>query len=119
MVSRRLPKERTAPAEARRMLDRLARDFPRGRLEDARLLVSEVVTNAVEHVEAEGDIAVTVVLRDSLLRIEVEDPGSGFVLRDRDPDSERGWGLQFVQRLADRWGVDGGERNQVWFELAA
>ena len=101
------------------MLDCLGGQVDSERLADARLLVSEVVTNAVEHVPEDGEIEVQVTYEDSRLRVVVADPGPGFKVRERDPDNHRGWGLQFVQRLADSWGVSPDGRNRVWFELAA
>ena len=118
MVSESLPKEPTAPARARRMLDEVHPDLSEERLADARLLLSEVVTNAVEHVRRHGPIEVTLSAWDHALRVEVADPGDGFEPpRERDPGNHRGWGLQFVQRLSDRWGVERGEHSRVWFEL--
>ena len=119
MVSETLDKEPTAPRIARHMLDCFGDRMPRERLDDARLLMSEVVTNAVEHVPDAGKIHVQVSFEDSRLRVEVADPGPGFTVRERDPDNPRGWGLQFVQRLADRWGVAADHGNLVWFELPA
>ena len=119
MMCQTLPKEPIAPGLARRMLDDLNDRVPRERLDDARLLVSEVVTNAVEHVDSPGEIKIQVILDDRRLRIEVADPGEGFHVRERDPDGHRGWGLQFVQRLSDRWGVACDDGTRVWFELTA
>jgi anti-sigma regulatory factor (Ser/Thr protein kinase) len=119
MLRERLPKEPVAAGRARRMLDRLDDRLTDERLADARLLISEIVTNAVEHVEAEGDIEVVVEWAPECLRIEVLDPGHGFEVRERDPHGHRGWGLQFVQHLADRWGVGNGGGGRVWFEMTA
>jgi anti-sigma regulatory factor (Ser/Thr protein kinase) len=92
-----------------------------GRMRDVRLLVSELVTNAVRHANLDaGDVIVLVVeLGDEALRVEVHDPGGGFVPRAPAPDPARpsGWGLYLVAELADRWGVDSDERTLVWFEL--
>ena len=54
-----------------------------------------------------------------MLRVEVHDPGGGFVPSAPSPDPARpsGWGLYLVAELADRWGVDSDERTRVWFEL--
>lgn len=112
--SEAFPKVPSAPARARRLLDEVDVQLPQQRLDDARLLLSEIVMNAVEHVREHGPIEVTLSVHGGALRVDVVDPGSGFEPRERDPGSERGWGLQFVQRLSDRWGV---ERNRVWFEL--
>lgn len=119
-VTEEIPKAPTAPARARRLLDPLEGQLPRERLDDARLMVSELVTNAVEHVGADGPIRVSIECERGRLRVDVIDPGFGFsVPARRDPASARGWGLEFVRRLSDRWGVDPGEDAGVWFELAA
>lgn len=101
------------------MLDRLDGHLSRERLEEARLLVSEIVTNAVEHVHEDGEIEISLRVEGNRLRVEVVDPGGGFELRDRDPRNHRGWGLQFVQSLSDDWGMAADGRNRVWFELTA
>ena len=119
-VSEEIAKAPTAPAHARRLLDALEGQIPRECLDDARLLVSELVTNAVEHVHAEGVIRVSVECAKGRLRVDVIDPGSGFdVPQSREPGSQRGWGLEFVRRLSDRWGVGNGDGARVWFELTA
>lgn len=86
-------------------------------LENARLLVSEIVANAVEHVREPGEIEVRVALSGGVLRVEVLDPGPGFEPKPRLEDSDRGWGLHFTNRLAVRWAVDREDRTRVWFEL--
>jgi hypothetical protein len=48
---------------------------------------------------------------------EVLDGGPGFTPPPRPEDSDRGWGLHFVDRLAARWAADREERSRVWFEL--
>jgi anti-sigma regulatory factor (Ser/Thr protein kinase) len=119
-VSEEIPKAPSAPARARRLLDPLEGQIPPGRLEDARLLVSELVTNAVEHVPAEGPIRVEIECQKGRLRVDVIDPGFGFTVpQGRDPAGDRGWGLEFVRLLSDRWGVGDGDGASVWFELTA
>src|SRR5918999_6505465 len=86
-------------------------------LEDARLLVSELIANAIEHVEEDGDIELRVGCSEGVLRVEVLDPGPGFSLTPRQRGSDRGWGLLFVDRLASRWAIDHDGRTRVWFEL--
>jgi anti-sigma regulatory factor (Ser/Thr protein kinase) len=119
MVREQLPKQSTAPARARRILRCFDGRLPPERLADARLLVSEVVTNAVEHVVEEGDIELVLAMDEDRLRVEVLDPGNGFEVRERDPAGHRGWGLQFVDRLSDSWGVTSDSGGCVWFELTA
>jgi anti-sigma regulatory factor (Ser/Thr protein kinase) len=114
-----LPKAAAAAAMARRALDRLAGEVDQRRLEDARLLVSELIANAVEHVEQQGIIELRIDNDDERLRVEVLDPGEGFAPDGHRPpaEAESGWGLHFVSRIADRWGADRGDRGRVWFEL--
>jgi anti-sigma regulatory factor (Ser/Thr protein kinase) len=110
-----------AAAEARHALGDIADVLPGGRARDVRLLVSELVTNAVRHANlADEDMILLVIeLAESQLRVEVHDPGGGFVPTAPAPDPARpsGWGLYLVAELADRWGVDSDERTLVWFEL--
>ena len=115
-----LPSTAAAPARARGALDGIAESLAPERLRDVRLLVSELVTNAVRH--AGGDaVRLIVALSGGRLRVEVHDPGSGFQVREApdDPLRASGWGLVLVAELADRWGVDGSPRTRVWFEMEA
>ena len=83
--------------------------------------MSELVTNAVRHANLDdGDLILLVIeVGAGSLRVEVHDPGGGFVPTAPAPDPARpsGWGLYLVAELADRWGVDSDERTLVWFEL--
>jgi anti-sigma regulatory factor (Ser/Thr protein kinase) len=114
-----LPKSPASPALARQILDRVRDELPPERLDDARLLVSEIVTNAVEHVREEGEIEVRVRLADGVLRVEVLDPGPGFAPAPRAPGASKGsgWGLHFTDMVASRWAADMDGRARVWFEL--
>jgi anti-sigma regulatory factor (Ser/Thr protein kinase) len=118
-IERELAVTPEAAAEARHALADIALTADRER--DVRLLVSELVTNAVRHANlAAGDVILLVIdVEDSVLRVEVHDPGGGFVPRAPAPDPARpsGWGLYLVEELADRWGVDSDEKTLVWFEL--
>jgi anti-sigma regulatory factor (Ser/Thr protein kinase) len=108
-------------AEARRALGGLATGIAADRLGDVRLLVSELVTNAVRHagVSAGEMILLSIALDDARLRVEVQDSGGGFTPAVQEPDPARasGWGLYLVEELADRWGVERGAATRVWFEL--
>ena len=87
-------------------------------VEDVELVVSELVTNAVEA----GPTYVVLLLdihRDHV-RLAVTDSAAG-VARKRTPgpDSESGRGLMIVDRLTRTWGVDYLDRGKrVWAELA-
>jgi anti-sigma regulatory factor (Ser/Thr protein kinase) len=115
-----LPKGPEAAAEARRALDQLAGRLTAEKLETARLLVTEVVTNAVRHVDRDGVISLRLHVDRERVRVEVQDPGGGFELKRRGPDAplDGKWGLHFLEVLSDGWGMDCDETNRVWFELA-
>ena len=87
---------------------------------DIRLLVSELVTNSVQHaaVGAEDSIMLTVRISDQVVRVEVRDNGPGFERPkvELKPEADAGWGLFLVEQIADAWGVDSDERA-VWFEI--
>jgi anti-sigma regulatory factor (Ser/Thr protein kinase) len=120
-VERRLAVTPEAAAEARHVLDDLNDAIPDSRMRDVRLLISELVTNAVRHADLDSGDAIDLVIdvADGMLRVEVHDPGGGFVPSAPSPDPARpsGWGLYLVAELADRWGVDSDDRTRVWFEL--
>jgi anti-sigma regulatory factor (Ser/Thr protein kinase) len=90
-------------------------------LEDATLLVSELVTNAVRHAPRAGvpEIELRLKLDPERIRVVVSDPGAGFVAEPRLPTASEnsGWGLYLVDRIADRWGVITKDRSEVWFEI--
>jgi anti-sigma regulatory factor (Ser/Thr protein kinase) len=116
-----LARDPDSAAEARRALGEVSDHLSPRRLEDARLLVSELVTNAIRHAGLDVDdvIRLVVVTLDRALRIEVCDPGPGFEVSEPEPDPARpsGWGLYLVRELSDRWGVEHREQTRVWFEL--
>jgi anti-sigma regulatory factor (Ser/Thr protein kinase) len=87
---------------------------------DVALLVTEVVANVVDHVGGDGLLALELEYSDGWLCIAVSD-GSAIrpVVGELRGDQPRGRGMQIVDAIADRWGVedvDGGKR--VWFVLA-
>jgi anti-sigma regulatory factor (Ser/Thr protein kinase) len=88
---------------------------------DVRLLVSELVTNSVQHaqVSADDSIVLAVSIKDTFVRVEVRDEGPGFEAPSEPPpdDADSGWGLFLVGQLADSWGQGDGGRG-VWFEIA-
>lgn len=115
-----------APSEARRCLDELRGTLSRERLEHARLLVTELVTNAFLHgSRGTGDetIRLRVTMPDGALRVEVTDSGPGFeppafTQAPPSPGGFSGRGLYLVDSLSERWGVSGRGPACVWFELA-
>jgi anti-sigma regulatory factor (Ser/Thr protein kinase) len=116
-----LARDPDSAARARRAVEEVSDHLPEQRLEDAQLLVSELVTNAIRHagLAASDVIKLVVTARGRSLRIEVSDPGAGFEVAEPAPDPARpsGWGLYLVRELADRWGVERDDVTRVWFEL--
>lgn len=88
------------------------------RCEDVRLMVSELVTNAIVH--ASSPCQITVTLTSSSLRVEVADTSSVNPTLQRPSLTEvNGRGLFIVQALATTWGVSSHHGGKtVWFELA-
>ena len=116
-----LPHEPGSIPKARRELERLSSEVDDLTMRNTRLLVSELVTNAIRHVPAgEGDqIELTVEREDSHVRVEVTDHGPGFTPSPRADLSQAssGWGLHIMSKLAARWGVESDDGARVWFEL--
>lgn len=97
-------------------------DLPGDALNDGKVLLTELVTNAIRHgTRADGWVRLVVRELDRSLRIEVTDSGE----RDGEPaiqaprpDQVGGWGLQVVESVATRWGVATEHGRTVWCELA-
>ena len=86
----RLPLDARAPGAARIVVGRLRGRVPALVLEDALLVVSELVSNGVRHSGAsDGEIVVRVELTATMVRLEVEDPGRGGVIAPRPPELAR------------------------------
>lgn len=92
-------------------------------VDDAVVLTSELVTNAVVHAGTSADV---LCLRsDDGVRIEVADhypereiPLQAAAVTMGSPDREGGRGLQLCAALAGRWGVEyTPTHKQVWFQL--
>jgi anti-sigma regulatory factor (Ser/Thr protein kinase) len=105
---------------ARERVVELAVPFVDGaRIPDLRLVISEVITNAVRH-GGEGDMVVAVTPKQGFLCVQVTDTGDGFAPRPRafEPDDDGGFGLFLVERLTRRWGLTRENSNtRVWFEF--
>ena len=106
---------------------RLARTFmrqhcaehrlPDGVCDDAVLLISELVSNAVLH--GRSEVQLWVGRKGRCLHVSVHDENSRHPARVReDPDALDGRGLALVAELASAWGVqDDPTGKAVWFEL--
>ena len=105
-----------SPALARAYCDGVLAESGHERCEAARLVVSELVTNAVVH--AGTMIELDVVVREDVLRIEVTDSGTDRPNVWTEHDTS-GRGLPIVEALGHAWGVlDLGSAKTVWCELS-
>jgi anti-sigma regulatory factor (Ser/Thr protein kinase) len=88
-------------------------------LADAKLLISELVSNSVRHSAATGQaVVVRVGVEPTLLRLEVEDSGCSGEIAPRAPDLSNGGGLglQLVHELSERWAIErsAGGGTRIW-----
>ncbi|HEY9476788.1 MAG TPA: ATP-binding protein [Mycobacteriales bacterium] len=119
-----MPHSPTSAGEVRHSLvaDLRRRGASRGMVDDAALLISELVGNAVRYARPlpGGVITVSWSCSHSCLVVRVTDGGSLDAprLRRAGPADTRGRGLAIVDALAHSWGVDNRRNTStVWAEL--
>lgn len=119
-----VPHSPTSAGEVRHSLvaDLRRLGVPRERVDDAALLISELVGNAVRYARPlpGGVIQVSWSCDHNCLTVQVTDGGSLDTphLRRAGPLDTRGRGLAIVDALAHAWGVDNGnDASTVWVEL--
>jgi len=109
-----------AAGRARNELARLSPDLGGPGVETLRLLVTELVTNAVRHAGAAA-VELVVAVNEKTVRVEVANPGTPFEPRvgSAGREEESSWGLFLVDRLSNGWGVlDESGYQRVWFEIS-
>jgi anti-sigma regulatory factor (Ser/Thr protein kinase) len=113
--------EAHAIAQAReRVVSHAERFVEDTRIPSLRLVMSEVLTNAVRHGEPGGEMLVAVTAKADFLCVQVTDTGDGFAPRPRAyaPDDDGGFGLFLIEQLTRRWGLTRENSNtRVWFEF--
>jgi anti-sigma regulatory factor (Ser/Thr protein kinase) len=104
-------------------LERLARHYGIGetKVGEARLLVAEAVTNALDHTGDENPyVRVEFTLTPEELVIFVQDKGKGFdpsLVEEPDIDAKlhssykRGWGLKLIKTLSDEFHIASGNQG--------
>jgi anti-sigma regulatory factor (Ser/Thr protein kinase) len=110
--------EREDVREGRRFLaEALARLGWEDRLDDASLLLSELLANVALH--ARTSCSVVVKSTEVELRIDVEDRSRVLPrVQHFSIDTTTGRGLRLVEKLADSWGVEPIEEGKrIWFSL--
>jgi anti-sigma regulatory factor (Ser/Thr protein kinase) len=114
-----VPCDRDAPARVRAELEKV--DAISQVREDARLVASEIVSNAVLHSGGtpEHELDVRGRICEDFFEISVHDPAlTEAVPIVRDNPDIGGLGLRIVERLADAWGVTRPDGRVVWAQLA-
>ena len=99
-------------------------DVQADEVEAAKLVVSELVTNAVLHAPESPTIKLDLRLTDGVVRVLVTDGGLGEPKRRARPDlwtRETGRGVWLVDAFTERWGTEthGRDGKTVWCELRA
>lgn len=117
-----LPHDASAPALARQFIDEHRDHLDASLIEDAQLLVTEIVTNAVRY--GRPEIIVQLRLDPPALGIAVADAGAQLPdcapAMPKDPVATGGRGLGIVDALATHWGVIPGTDAAgkiVWFDI--
>ncbi len=114
---KQLPRANDAPWIARRQVTAwFSAVLKQDQLQTAKLLTSELVTNAVLH--GRGRILLRAQVNEDRVLVEVIDEGNGFEheLRRRSFEDLHGRGLLIVDSESSRWGIHEGATH-VWFEL--
>lgn len=116
-----LAAEPRSVAAARTWLAERSRPFVDDeRLDELRLVISEVVSNAVRHGAADDEILLAVTPKDGYLCVQCTDGGEGFAPRPRAhaPDENGGWGFFLIEHFTRRWGLTRENQDtRVWFEF--
>lgn len=115
-----LPRDVRAVADARSFLREMAAAWSvEGVLDEAELLLSEIVTNALVHTEGGASLGLRLDATSRTLTISVQDSSTRHPTeRHADDEALGGRGLGIVEVLAADWGVevDGGGKT-VWATL--
>ena len=115
-----LPAAAPAARLARQTTRQILTSWQMAHLEEAAVpLVSELVSNVVQHARATSEMILRLEAAGTCLRIEVQDDDLRWP-QPRTPAGldESGFGLVLVDTLADKWGVRQTPRGKVvWAEL--
>ncbi|HEY8302461.1 MAG TPA: ATP-binding protein [Jatrophihabitans sp.] len=116
-----LPADVRAPGEARGFVRERLPELGEDVLDDVTLIVSELVSNAVQH--GQPDIVLRMIVEPLSIDVSVLDHGTTVPSRDVQVPMETatsGRGLSIVDRLASDWGVlplEPGRGKHVWARL--
>ena len=93
--------------------------MPNFAVDDALLVISELVTNAVRHAGTASTLELELGQTDGRLRIVLADGSSNPPrVRRADGAAEGGRGMAILAALSDRWGIDeDAAGKRVWWEV--
>lgn len=117
-ASAALPSDLRSAGPARDFAAQTVRAWGNAELEETvKLLVTELVTNAVRH--ADSHVEVKLALSADVIRVEVKDKDPTIPTpRQAEEMAESGRGLALIEALSTSWGVTPiREGKKVWFEL--
>jgi anti-sigma regulatory factor (Ser/Thr protein kinase) len=119
-VTVELPFSPDAVRQARAVVRECAEGLSERVTDNAELLVSEAVTNAVLH--GAPELRLTVTAEDADLSVEVADGGTGMPATGApsEVDDASGRGLEIIELLSVAWGVDVDPAHRgkvVWFRM--
>jgi anti-sigma regulatory factor (Ser/Thr protein kinase) len=119
LLRRRFRCDASAPRLAREAISQL--DAIASIRDDATLVVSELVTNAVRHSGSDEDdeLELRVEMTPAGITISVRDVGRtpGTPMLRRRGSGPGGLGLHIVAAIAGRWGVEDESGRRVWAEI--
>ncbi len=117
-----LPADVSSPRAARQVVASLLPAWGHHCLvDDAVLLVSELVTNALSHARGQESYELELTARADAVRIALAD-GSTVrpIVAELDDDRPSGRGIRIIEHLASRWGAEDHEGGKkVWLELTS
>ena len=111
-----LPRRAGSIGIARLIVSAHGASLPAERRKSANVIVSELVTNAFRH--GVGRIELTVRSDADGVWAEITDEGTATITAPTSRPERGGWGLYFVEQLANAWGVREDEAR-VWFRVGA
>ncbi|MDA0161148.1 ATP-binding protein [Solirubrobacter ginsenosidimutans] len=111
-----LPRQEGSVGIARLIVTAHGSSLASEQLKNANVIVSELVSNAFRH--GDGRIELTVESGPDGVWASVHDEGTGTIASPDPRPARGGWGLYFVERLSDAWGVTEHD-SRVWFRVNA
>jgi len=123
VTSRSFPHNVTSVQLARDFVSQELACLPADLRETARLLVSELVTNALLYSSGDFEVSTSCEPGSTNVRVSVSDKGVETPqLLHPGPFQEHGRGLQLVAAFSDSWGAEPSleqDRKTIWFEIAS